>query len=226
MTEPAWLREARKYLGLRELSGARHEKEILKFFTDAGHPEIRNDETAWCAAFINAVLKRTGYKGTQRLDARSFQNFGQKLSEPRIGCIVVFKRGNSSWQGHVAFYLGETPTHIRVLGGNQNNSVSIANYPKKDLLAYRWPKPKEAASNKPLAQSRTVIGAAVAGTGTAAGAVVDAVQETAYQVDSAQSYFSAGNILGLVIGAIVLAGAGYAIWARWDDAGRPLPWAR
>jgi hypothetical protein len=39
----------------------------------------------------------------------------------------------------VAFYVSETATHIKVLGGNQSNQVKESNYPKSRLIGYRWP---------------------------------------------------------------------------------------
>jgi uncharacterized protein (TIGR02594 family) len=137
--EPSWLKLARELVGLKEIVGSQHEAKVLAFYAEAGHPWVKDDETAWCAAFVNAMLRRAGYKGTGSLAARSFLQWGEKLDTPRPGCIVVFKRGNSAWQGHVAFFLSESATHVKVLGGNQGNAVSVANYPKKTVLGYRWP---------------------------------------------------------------------------------------
>lgn len=143
--DPPWLAKARELVGLKEIVGSSHESKVVAFFAEAGHPGVKDDETAWCAAFANAMLKRAGYTGTGLLNARSFLNWGEPLSKPRHGCIAVFKRGNSAWQGHVAFYVGETPTHVRILGGNQSNAVSITTNPKTGLLGYRWPKQKVVA---------------------------------------------------------------------------------
>ncbi|NRA86230.1 MAG: hypothetical protein HRU28_02310 [Rhizobiales bacterium] len=38
--------------------------------------------------------------------------------------------------------MGESRTLIKVLGGNQGNSVKISRYKKSDLLGYRLPKTK------------------------------------------------------------------------------------
>jgi uncharacterized protein (TIGR02594 family) len=139
-TEPLWLAHARGLVGLKEIVGSAHEPEIVRFFADAGHPWVKDDETAWCAAFANAMLKRAGVKGTGSLAARSFLSWGEDLRDaPRVGCLAVFRRGTEAWQGHVAFFLGAEGEYVRVLGGNQGNAVSIARYRKSDLLGYRWP---------------------------------------------------------------------------------------
>lgn len=103
--DPLWLKNARQLLGVKEIIGSKDEQKILEFFKEAGHPEVHSETVPWCAAFANAMLRRAGYAGTGSLAARSFLNWGQSLKTPKPGCIVVFKRGNSSWQGHVAFFL-------------------------------------------------------------------------------------------------------------------------
>lgn len=154
--EPAWMAEARALVGLKEIVGSEHEPRIVKFFADAGHAWVKDDETAWCAAFANAMLKRAGLDGTGSLAARSFLEWGDKLDAPRVGCIVVFWRGSkTSWQGHVGFYVGEDKTHIKVLGGNQGNAVTIGRYAKSRLLGYRWPK-QPAAEPRPVPQQGKV----------------------------------------------------------------------
>ena len=139
MDEPLWLTKAREMLGTKETPGPLDNPAVVRLYAEAGHPEVDDDETAWCAAFVNAMLGRAGVQGTDSLLARSFLKWGHPLRVPQPGCIVVFKRGSSTWQGHVAFYIGDGPGIIRVLGGNQRNSVSIANYRDADWLAYRWP---------------------------------------------------------------------------------------
>jgi len=138
--EPEWLQIARGELGVKEnTSRTRHNATIVQYFREAGFAGIKDDETAWCAAFVGAVLKRAGLPTTKSLLARSYLKWGKKLTSPRLGCIVILKRGNSSWQGHVGFFIRETRTHVYLLGGNQSNSVNIAKYPKTKLLGYRWP---------------------------------------------------------------------------------------
>lgn len=150
-----WMKEARKCLGIRETPGKKHTKAVLDFFAEAGFPEIKDDETAWCAAFVNAMLSRAGYTGTGSLAARSFLKYGDKLEEPKKDCIVVLKRGNSDWQGHVGFFVRKEGPWIYVLSGNQKNEVNTSAYHERDWLGYRWPTQRK----KSLAQSKIATGA-------------------------------------------------------------------
>lgn len=136
-----WFSVARHFLGLAEVSGSTDNPKIVEMFRVSGHPEIDDDETAWCAAFVGACLRLSGYKGSNSLGARSYQRFGQDLgNQPRKGCIVVFTRGNpKAATGHVAFFDHEDNDEVFVLGGNQSDKVCISRYPKSRLLAYRWP---------------------------------------------------------------------------------------
>lgn len=215
MAEPKWLLEARKFLGTKELPGkAKNNPVIVQWYADSGNKWVKDDETAWCAAFVGAMLKAAGQKGTQSLAARSYLNWGTKLKTPKPGCIVVFKRGNSNWQGHVAFFLRDLGNKIEVLGGNQSNKVSIATYSKASLLGYRWP--------DTLAASGVMKGSAAAltGGGTVLG---DQGSDLVYQLTDAQGQFSYGTLIGTVIGVLIVSGALYALYKRWDAGGRPLP---
>jgi uncharacterized protein (TIGR02594 family) len=125
-------------IGIKEIVGKKHNKEVLKYFSEIGHGWVKDDETAWCSAFVNWVCKKAGLDYSGKLNARSWLDIGENVTEPKLGDIVVFWRDKpDSWKGHVAFFIRETPNWIYVLGGNQNNQVKISAYPKKRLLEYR-----------------------------------------------------------------------------------------
>ncbi len=90
------------------------------------------------------VCSDSGLQGTKSALARSWLDWGVPISTPRRGCIVVFERQKIF--GHVGFYLEETASDIKVLGGNQQDpqtqlyQVSEKYYPKANLLGYRVPK--------------------------------------------------------------------------------------
>ena len=73
---------------------------------------------------------------------------------------------------------------------------------------------------KPLATSGTVSGAATAAAGGAA-VVAEAVAKAEGELSRAAESWSAGTWIGVALGVVILAAALVALYARWDDAGRP-----
>lgn len=128
---------AKGYLGNTEEDNHK----VLSSFIKKVFPNDFNDvrKTAWCAGFVNAVLNAEGTKGTGMLNARSFMKWGVEATDPSEGDVVVLWRvSKDDWRGHVGFFAGyDDAGDIRVLGGNQNDSVSIKSYPKERLLGFR-----------------------------------------------------------------------------------------
>jgi lysozyme len=83
--------------------------------------------------------------------------------------------------------------------------------------------PADIANPKPLMQSRTVAGSSLAAMG-GVGSIGLVIAEARTTLEQVQGQLSTGTIIGLVIGGLIVAGALLALYARWDDAGRPLPW--
>lgn len=127
------LQIAQRFLGMNE----HRNKDVLRKFLG-----INPASTPWCAAFVNAVLKEAGIKGTGSNLARSFLKWGVETDRAQIGDIVVFTRANSNWQGHVAFYIGmgqgkDGTLYVQTLGGNQSDSVNVQYYKESNLLGVR-----------------------------------------------------------------------------------------
>lgn len=113
---------------------------IVKWFADVGHPWVKNDETAWCAAFVGAMLKECGLPNTGKLTARSYLEWGEPvdLTDIQRGDLAVFWRLDpDGWQGHVAIVDREGESVLFVLGGNQSNQINVRAYDKKKLLGVR-----------------------------------------------------------------------------------------
>jgi uncharacterized protein (TIGR02594 family) len=140
-TAPPWFSVATHFKGLTEVHGAVAKPQILEMFRISGQPEIEDDETPWSAAFVSACLRLAGFRSSSGLGARSYQNFGEDLGkEPRRGCIVVLWRGSPAVRsGHVGFFDREDSDNIFVLGSDQGDTVTTAQFPKNRVLAYRWP---------------------------------------------------------------------------------------
>jgi uncharacterized protein (TIGR02594 family) len=132
---PSPMAIAENLLGMGEVPN----RAQLRDFLETGGANLDPVTTAWCAAFVNASLGKAGIAGTNALNARSFMDWGQPVEQPQRGDVAVFSRGDpNGWQGHVGFFDGynEDGT-IRVLGGNQGNAVSYANYSADQLLGFR-----------------------------------------------------------------------------------------
>ncbi|MGO4337888.1 TIGR02594 family protein [Labrys sp. KB_33_2] len=132
--EPPWLTAARKDLGIREGVGTADNPRVIQMFARAGHPEVKHDSTAWCAAAIGDWLAQAGIKGTGSLWALDYLKWGVALPGPILGAIAVKTRPGG---GHVTLVVGAGSGRVYCLGGNQSDSVSIAAY-DASLFKYRW----------------------------------------------------------------------------------------
>jgi uncharacterized protein (TIGR02594 family) len=131
------IEEASKYIGYHERTNRKELQALM---------DIDPVTTQWCAAFVNSVLNNQGIPGTDSfaeypLLARSFLSWGIPAETPEPGDIVVLSRGNASWKGHVGIYISTVTIdgveYYQILGGNQDNSVSIKEYPTSRLLGIR-----------------------------------------------------------------------------------------
>ncbi len=126
-------------IGIREIPGNKDNPDVLKYFNDIGFDGSQlKDETAWCSAFVNWVMKNSDAPYTGKLNARSWMQIGTETNDPKTGDVVVLWRGSkNSWKGHVGFYITQRNGFIYILGGNQSNQVKISAYPDHRLLGYR-----------------------------------------------------------------------------------------
>ena len=128
---------AYEYIDLQERKDRAALKELI------GIDPVRYE---WCAAFVNAILNKhdlptSDLVSDNPLLARSFLKLGEEVQTPRRGDVVVFPRGNAGWQGHVGFYVdtrvvGNKEFYV-ILGGNQDNSVSVELYEASRALSIR-----------------------------------------------------------------------------------------
>lgn len=140
---PIHLDVAECYMGLTEDGSTR---ELMKFFKSEADMSVNPDTTHWCATFVNAVLFGSGIEGTRKANARSFLDFGVPTKDPVPGDLVVFRRKGKedpegNWMGHVGFVVDRFKEDgvwkVKVLGGNQSDSVKYSVFTEKDLLGYR-----------------------------------------------------------------------------------------
>jgi len=146
MSELAWIASARKHIGLKEIAGSNHNKNIVTWlkempkYSKAVKAWWANDEMAWCGTFVGAMLGQNGrYVVPNWFRAKDWGDSTTmtRLSKPAYGCLVVFGREGG---GHVGFVVGQDDKgRLMVLGGNQSNAVNIMAFDKSRVLGYYWP---------------------------------------------------------------------------------------
>jgi uncharacterized protein (TIGR02594 family) len=98
----------------------------------------------WCGRFMNFILERTGRRGSGSNLARSFANYGSRVSGPQIGAIAVMgRRGRAaggSPGGHVGVVSGiDAHGNPIIISGNHGHRVAEAVYPSGRIFAYVMP---------------------------------------------------------------------------------------
>lgn len=161
MSKPRWYEIAEGEIGVTENPDKIIDNpRVVEYFTATDFMNKGDDEIPWCSAFVNWCMAQAGIEGTHSARARSWheEGWGEKLDEPREGCLVVLKRPPKPENGHVGFYAGmNDDNRIRLLGGNQGpegrGAVNISNQSKDLVLSYRWPSPEMlAAAGQPDAE--------------------------------------------------------------------------
>ena len=149
---------ANKYLGINE-NDPKQQKVIKGFLTSAVPEFIKNDEdvtkdtSAWCAAFVNSILKAGKFntlddKGDNfnLVRAKEYERIGTKVDsivEAKEGDILVTRKrlknnkGQYYYQYHTGFYAGKKNGKYTMLGGNQNDKVSVWPITKEEIYATR-----------------------------------------------------------------------------------------
>jgi uncharacterized protein (TIGR02594 family) len=143
-TLPKLVSAALQYLGLKEIPGITSNPVIIEMAKGLGVSDIyTNDDTSWCAIFINHLLRICGkppidYKGDRYniLRAKGLADWGNPVvrGEEQLGDIGIFNRPGG---GHVAIIIASTEDTFVVIGGNQSNAVTFTEIAKNRLLTAR-----------------------------------------------------------------------------------------
>lgn len=107
------------------------------------------DETAWCAAFVNWCLKKSGLPGLDTDTAglaEAWLDYGTSIDVPRYGAIAVIYKAAAassaltSTGNHVGFVIdGGLGDRVTLLGGNQGNQVKLSTFSGWQIKGFVWP---------------------------------------------------------------------------------------
>ena len=138
---------AGRFVGLSEVAGASSNPAVLAMLRmDGDWPT--DDSVPWCSAFVNYIAWLLRLPRSKSLRARSWLGVGRpiELAEARSGFdVVVLSRGLGPQPGpemldapgHVGFFGALFGESIHILGGNQNDRVSVAPFPTSRVLGVR-----------------------------------------------------------------------------------------
>lgn len=135
--EPLVLVEARKDLGIRE---GKDDKRIVAMHQHTGL-RAQSSKVPWCSAAVCAWFEQIGIRSTRRATAASWKTWGVEC-EPRPGAVIIFGKHDpdAAGTGHVGIVV-DWPQGgwVEVISGNQNNAVTLKQYPLTQAVSVRWP---------------------------------------------------------------------------------------
>ena len=142
---PKLVAAALQYIGIREVPGLANNPVIMDMAKSLGISHIyTNDDTAWCAVFVNHLIRITGKPidlyPHDRYDLIRAKKAANKFpiipnEHWRMGDVVILQREGG---GHCFIALADTADNtIYGVGGNQNNRVSIAEFSKERIISVK-----------------------------------------------------------------------------------------
>lgn len=142
-----WMRIAEEEFKakVKRVRGREANPRIIEYFTETSlnKQAASTDETAWCAAFCNWCLVKSGFHGNNNAWAAAFKTWGRPTrdNKPAFGAVAVVRF--ESGAHHVTFVAGLSRDRLQLatLGGNQSNqsAVTHSHVPARWVVSYRYP---------------------------------------------------------------------------------------
>lgn len=145
-----WMETAKSQIGVKEKQGAGTDPTVMSYHAASGWwGKEDNNADPWCGSFVAWVMKENNFVPPQdAFRAKEWINFGTPIpkSAPTYGAIAV---KNRSGGGHVGFVVGTntSKTKLYILGGNQDDSVNVTEYPRDVFTNFCLPKNYNAAED-------------------------------------------------------------------------------
>lgn len=91
MSEQAWITEAKKHIGTREIPGARHEPKILQWWKAIKRGGIKSDEVPWCFTGETEILSEHGWIRLDELGAQQVYQADEAGAITLTPCVKIRK---------------------------------------------------------------------------------------------------------------------------------------
>lgn len=128
-------------LQVREIPGPASNPRISLYYRtmDGGGVDYDDSEISWCSYFANFCFAELGQRGSGKSNARSWETWGRPVVGPpqRGNIVVLWRESISSWKGHVGFFVGYDGDNWLLIGGNQDDAISIKAFDPARVLAVR-----------------------------------------------------------------------------------------
>ncbi len=139
---PPWMQIAIMEQGVQEWANGDNPR-ILEYLKSCGiSGSLLHDETAWCAAFVNWCVLRSGYSPKGSAKVSDWWSWGRPVAATYGAiCILQPLTVDQASSGHIGFLHAQDATNVWLLSGNSKNQVRISAYPKSKLIhnaPYRW----------------------------------------------------------------------------------------
>lgn len=133
-----------RFVGMKEAPGTADQPFIRWCHSLCSLGEMP-DSVPWCSSWVNAIAWMLSRPRSKSAAARSWLEVGASVDDDDAYAgsdVVILSRGGSPTAGHVGFFagwdLGESgQRRVRILGGNQNDAVSIESFDADSILGIR-----------------------------------------------------------------------------------------
>ena len=123
---------AQSQIGLGEMGGNNKGIYVRRYLNGA-------ENMPWCAGFVSYCVREAGYDLPYLLRAKSYLKYGQQVSKPQAGDLMVFSRKDG---GHIAIIEKVNKDAIITIEGNKGDYPAVVKRVKydrhniKNLLAF------------------------------------------------------------------------------------------
>jgi uncharacterized protein (TIGR02594 family) len=105
-----------------EIKGKLDNLTIVDFLKQAGisDEDLLHDETPWCAAFVNYILKNSGLNYANTAYVPDWQSWGHETNSPQAGDIYINSQGT-----HMGIVVSVEGNRVTVISGNSEADDSL-----------------------------------------------------------------------------------------------------